>query len=120
MVPSFLGHVLCKGGCALRVLVSLRVMSGICLPHQQVWRSFLPCVVLACAVQVHVPVGLADFPLEPQRCPRSVASRRFTDIVQYTEMPRGGHFAAMEEPELLAQDLNGFVATVLARTAEQA
>ena len=30
------------------------------------------------------------------------------NLVQYTEMPRGGHFAAMEEPELLVEDVRKF------------
>jgi hypothetical protein len=32
-------------------------------------------------------------------------AERFFDVQRWTEMPRGGHFAAMEEPELLAQDI---------------
>jgi len=30
------------------------------------------------------------------------------NLVRWTEMPRGGHFAAMEEPELLAEDVRTF------------
>lgn len=67
--------------------------------------------------RVHVPVGLADFPKEASRTPLSVARLRFSNVVRYTEMPRGGHFAAMEAPELLASDLNAFVDTVMAPQA---
>ena len=63
-----------------------------------------------------MPVGLADFPAEAQRCPRSFAALRFTNIVQYTEMPRGGHFPSLEEPDLMAHDLNAFVNAVLQKT----
>lgn len=38
---------------------------------------------------------------------RALAERRL-NIVRWTEMPRGGHFAAMEQPELLAKDLREF------------
>jgi hypothetical protein len=33
---------------------------------------------------------------------------RFFDVRRWTEMPRGGHFAAMEEPRLLAEDIREF------------
>jgi pimeloyl-ACP methyl ester carboxylesterase len=35
-------------------------------------------------------------------------AERFFDVRRWTEMPRGGHFAAMEEPELLAEDIGAF------------
>ena len=44
--------------------------------------------------------------------PEYQAKMRFTDIVQLTDMPRGGHFAALEQPELLASDLKTFVRKV--------
>ena len=51
--------------------------------------------------------GAAIFPKELYRPPRAWAEAAF-DIVQWTEMPRGGHFAAMEEPELLVDDMRSF------------
>ena len=45
-----------------------------------------------------------------QRPPREWAERIFSDLRRWTEMPRGGHFAAFEEPELLADDLIEFLA----------
>ena len=50
--------------------------------------------------RVEVPTAVAVFPDEPWRVPRHWAEPRF-DIRRWTEMPRGGHFAALEEPELL-------------------
>ncbi len=64
-----------------------------------------------------MPVGLADFPREVFRTPLSLAKHHFTDIVTANTLPRGGHFAALEVPDLLAQDLAGFVDAVLARSA---
>ena len=56
---------------------------------------------------IAVPTAVACFPHEIIRVPRSWAARHF-DIVQWTQMPRGGHFAAMEEPELLVDDVRAF------------
>lgn len=57
--------------------------------------------------RIEVPTAIADFPKEPVRVPRSAALRKF-DLVQWSEMPRGGHFAAMEQPEALVQDVRRF------------
>jgi pimeloyl-ACP methyl ester carboxylesterase len=55
----------------------------------------------------HVPAGFALFPKDLTSPPREWA-QRFFDVRRWTEMPRGGHFAAHEEPELLADDLRAF------------
>jgi pimeloyl-ACP methyl ester carboxylesterase len=60
---------------------------------------------LAEGEMVTVPAGCADFPAEIVRAPRDWAERQLADLRRWTEMPRGGHFAAFEEPELLAEDL---------------
>ena len=57
---------------------------------------------------VDVPTGYAAFPREIVRPPRSVAARTYTDIRRWTAMPRGGHFAAMEQPEALAAEVRAF------------
>lgn len=51
-----------------------------------------------------VPTGVAIFPKDIVPAPREFGER-FFDVQRWTEMPRGGHFAAMEEPELLAEDI---------------
>ena len=51
-----------------------------------------------------VPAGFALFPKDLVNPPREWAER-FFKVQRWTEMPRGGHFAAFEEPKLLAQDL---------------
>ncbi len=56
---------------------------------------------------VPVPCGVAQFAKEAPMPPREWAERAY-DIVRWTEFPRGGHFAAMEEPELLAEDVRAF------------
>jgi pimeloyl-ACP methyl ester carboxylesterase len=57
---------------------------------------------------VTAPTGYAAFPKEMVRPPRSIAEKSFTNIRRWTEMSRGGHFAAMEQPEALAEDVRAF------------
>ena len=57
---------------------------------------------------VDVPMGYCAFPREIIRPPRSVARQMYTNIQRWTEMPRGGHFAAMEQPEALAGEIQAF------------
>lgn len=54
------------------------------------------------------PAAVALFPREISRPPRAWASNYY-NVQQWTEMAKGGHFAALEQPELLAADLDGFV-----------
>lgn len=53
------------------------------------------------------PTAFASFPCENFIVLRHVAERT-NDIVRWTEFERGGHFAAMEQPELLVGDIRGF------------
>jgi microsomal epoxide hydrolase len=57
---------------------------------------------------VTVPMGYAEFPREILRPPRSIAEKVYTDIRRWTVLPRGGHFAAMEQPEILAREVTEF------------
>ena len=61
-----------------------------------------------CWTRVKVPTAVAVFPADLAASPpRSWVQRRY-QLVQYTVMPRGGHFAAREEPELLTADISTF------------
>ena len=57
--------------------------------------------------RVKPPVAMAVFPKEIPVPPRALAERGY-NIRRWTVMPRGGHFAAMEQPDLLAQDIREF------------
>ncbi|WP_197094589.1 epoxide hydrolase family protein [Microvirga massiliensis] len=57
---------------------------------------------------VSVPTGYCAFPREILRPPRSVAERTFTNIRRWSVMTRGGHFAAMEQPDELAREIRAF------------
>jgi microsomal epoxide hydrolase len=65
---------------------------------------------LAPGERIGPPAAAADFPAEIVRAPRDWAERIFSDLRRWTEMPRGGHFAAFEEPRLLADDVVEFLA----------
>ncbi len=58
--------------------------------------------------RVEVPTGCAVFPAEMLNWPPRSYAERIYNIQHWTEMPRGGHFAAMEEPELLLNDIRKF------------
>ena len=58
-------------------------------------------------VRVEVPMGHAAFPREIVRPPRAWAERVF-DVRRWTAMPAGGHFAALEEPQALAEEVRAF------------
>lgn len=62
---------------------------------------------LSPANRVAPPVAVALFPKEIPQPPRALAEGAL-NIARWTEMPRGGHFAAMEQPELLAEDIRAF------------
>lgn len=56
---------------------------------------------------VHPPCAIARFPREISFPPRTWVERGY-NVQRWTEMPRGGHFAAAEEPAFLAADLRAF------------
>jgi pimeloyl-ACP methyl ester carboxylesterase len=61
--------------------------------------------------RVEVPTACAVFPKELALPPRKWVEAHF-NLTQWTEMPRGGHFAALEEPELLVEDIRLFFRTL--------
>ena len=58
---------------------------------------------------IGVPTGYAEFPKEILIPPRSLAEKTYTDIRRWTVMPKGGHFAALEQPEALARDVRAIL-----------
>ena len=57
--------------------------------------------------RINVPCAVALFPGDLSRPPRQWAERSY-NVQRWTEMPRGGHFAALEEPGLLVDDIRAF------------
>jgi pimeloyl-ACP methyl ester carboxylesterase len=72
------------------------------------WESFNKFVSDG---RVELPTGVASFPKEILRTPRSWCEEAF-NITHWTTMPRGGHFGAFEQPELFVDDVRTFFATV--------
>jgi pimeloyl-ACP methyl ester carboxylesterase len=64
---------------------------------------------------VDVPTAVAVFPAEPMRFPRPWVEACY-QVRRWTEMPAGGHFAALEEPRLLVEDIRGFHRSLSPRT----
>ena len=62
--------------------------------------------------KIEIPTAAAIFPAEMSEWPPKSYVDRIFNITQWTEMPSGGHFAAMEEPELLVKDIIKFAKTI--------
>jgi microsomal epoxide hydrolase len=59
--------------------------------------------------KLETPFGFASFPgeMRPLNPPRTLLERSF-NLVQYTKMPKGGHFACLEQPKLFVDDVRSF------------
>jgi len=73
------------------------------------YKENLSSVVNREKAPIAVPTGVAVFPNELTGLPKTCLSQQVKNLVSYNFMPRGGHFAAFEEPELLADDIWKFV-----------
>lgn len=60
-------------------------------------------------IPVNVPTACAIFPHELAYQPENLLRDKYTNLIQFNHLPRGGHFAAFEEPALLADDVFEFV-----------
>jgi microsomal epoxide hydrolase len=58
--------------------------------------------------RVEVPTAVAVFPAEMMAWPPRTYVDRLYRVARWTEMPKGGHFPAMEQPQLLADDVGAF------------
>jgi pimeloyl-ACP methyl ester carboxylesterase len=65
------------------------------------WESFANPSLEA----VQVPTGCSIFPKEIFRCSRRWAEKRFSNLVYWNELERGGHFAAFEQPETFVEEV---------------
>jgi epoxide hydrolase len=74
------------------------------------WESFGPGRRVV--RQVDVPTGVTVFPKEIVTPVRRWMEGRYTDIRHWNEMPKGGHFAAFEQPELFVDEVRGFFRTL--------
>jgi epoxide hydrolase len=70
------------------------------------WESFGP--KRRPAVTVKVPTGVAVFPKEIVTPVRKWMEASFTNITHWSEMPKGGHFAAFEQPDLFVREVRDY------------
>lgn len=77
----------------------------------RLYREFqrAPINEVALRGTVTVPAAVIDFPKEMLRLPLYFIGHKYSHLVQYTNALRGGHFAALEQPQTLVQDLRKFV-----------
>jgi len=68
------------------------------------WESFNKSFA-ASAEQVHVPTGCSLFARELSQPPREWVLRRYPKLIYWNELPKGGHFAAFEQPQLFVDEL---------------
>ena len=61
---------------------------------------------------VSVPIAVSQFPEELYPVPRSWAERTYPRLIHYGQVPKGGHFAAFEQPELLVNELRAAFASL--------
>src|SRR3954454_21372664 len=54
---------------------------------------------------VSIPVAVSVFPAEQYQAPRSWSQQAYPKLIHYNQLDRGGHFAAWEQPQLLAEEL---------------
>ncbi|MET8450096.1 hypothetical protein [Streptomyces sp. NPDC005209] len=54
---------------------------------------------------VKLPVAVSVFPDELHQAPKSWAEQAYPNLVHYNRLPKGGHFAAWEQPELLVNEI---------------
>jgi len=57
---------------------------------------------------IDIPVGCSIFPCEIFRCSERWAKKRFSKLVYWNELDKGGHFAALEQPLLLIEELRNW------------
>ena len=54
---------------------------------------------------VKVPVAASAFPTEMYQAPRSWAEQAYPNLIHYNKPPKGGHFAAWEQPKFLSEEM---------------
>ena len=54
---------------------------------------------------VSIPVAVSAFPDEIDLCPRSWAEQAYAKLIHYNKLPKGGHFAAWEQPKLFSEEV---------------
>jgi pimeloyl-ACP methyl ester carboxylesterase len=92
--------------------VMLYWVTGTAASAARLYRETMQGGALADPVPfIEAPTGVGSYPKEILRWPRAWVERQY-NLTHWAPMPRGGHFAAMEQPELFVDDLRTFFRTV--------
>lgn len=70
------------------------------------------------AVEIAIPAAITVFPGEIYQAPRSWVERSYRNLIHYSRVERGGHFAAWEEPQLFASELRTAFRTLRSTNGE--
>ena len=73
-------------------------------PDQALWRPVYKGGFFDVR-NVSIPVAVSAFPDEIYQAPRSWAEKAYPKLIYYNRLPKGGHFAAWEQPELFTEEL---------------
>lgn len=93
---------------ALLTDISLYWFGGSLAASLRIYKENRLCpLTFAPGERVSPPLGVALFPRELPMPPRHWVERVF-DVRRWTPLPRGGHFAALEQPALLVEDIRTF------------
>ena len=82
------------------------------LQHWQGLGYYARARNLHCAAQIMRDKYQSEFPLEMSEWPPKSYADRLFNIKRWTIMPKGGHFAALEQPDLLVNDIREFAKTL--------
>jgi pimeloyl-ACP methyl ester carboxylesterase len=94
---------------ALLTNLSIYWFTGCIGPSMRLyWETRLQPLHFSRGETIAVPAAVAVFPKDLPMPPRCWVERVFTDLRRWTVMPGGGHFAALERPGLMADDLRAF------------
>ncbi|MED6282089.1 epoxide hydrolase [Characodon lateralis] len=95
--------------------------SGCIIPSMRFYKENFGKVLDAphAKIPVYVPTGFACFPNELMHTPKLWVKQKYHNLISFSPMQRGGHFAAMEEPQLMAEDIQKFTKTVEKKTKKQ-
>lgn len=90
-----------------------------CMPSaiRLYWEGRRRPIQLAADQRVSIPVAVAHFPKEIPIPPRSYVERGY-NVARWTEFPRGGHFAALEETAALGDDIRSFTRELRAKESK--
>jgi pimeloyl-ACP methyl ester carboxylesterase len=69
------------------------------------WEAFANKVTFFGVKGVTVPVAVSVFPDELYQVPRSWAEQAYPKLIHYNKLPKGGHFAAWEQPKLFSEEM---------------